>query len=215
MDKLKKLIILLSDIRLIRTLLSYRFNGYFYESGWFDAHKNKSSVDTQGKPIPWCTYSFNDFIDGRLENSFDILEFGSGNGTLYYAKKANKVKAIENNKDWFGKVKKSMPDNVELIYKECVPNGEYSKICSLSNDKFDLIIVDGRDRVNCVKNSYKFLKDDGVLILDDSEREKYSEAFELLISEGFKNIGFTGISPGNFYNKMTTIFYRDNNCISL
>ena len=206
---------LIKDYRLLRSLISFRNNGYLTELGWFEAFKSKSAIDCQGLPIPWCTYGFNDFIDDRLHNSFDVLEFGSGNGTLYYAKKVNRIIAIEHDKVWFDKIKQSMPVNVELIFKDCVEDGEYSKYASVNKGKYHLIIVDGQDRVNCAKNSYRYLCDNGVLILDDSEREEYAEIFTTLTMAGFKNLGFTGISPGCFYKKMTTIFYRDNNCVGL
>ena len=42
----------------------------------------------------------------------------------------------------------------------------------------DVIAVDGRDRVNCVKHAMPKLKPGGVLVLDDSHRPRYREAFE-------------------------------------
>lgn len=215
MEKLNKLIKLIKEYRVLRALLSYRYNGYLAELGWFVAYKTKTAINSQGRPIPWCTYGFNDFIDERLQDHFDVLEFGSGNGTLYYATKVNKIKAIEHDKVWFDKIKKNMPSNVDLVFKDYVKDGEYSKYCSETDDRYHILIVDGRDRVNCAKKSYQYLCEDGILVLDDSEREEYSEVYDVLAQEGFKNIGFTGISPGCFYNKMTTIFYRDNNCVGL
>jgi hypothetical protein len=52
----------------------------------------------------------------------------------------------------------------------------------------------------------------GVLVLDDSEREEYRPGLEALQRAGFKSIAFWGISPGEFYNKSTTVFYRPDNC---
>ena len=83
------------------------------------------------------------------------------------------------------------------------------------NEKFHLIIVDGRDRVNCCLQAVNALTDDGVIILDDSEREFYSPAIEFLKSNGFKELSFSGISPGLFYKKSTSIFYKAQNCLEI
>lgn len=96
-----------------------------------------------------------------------------------------------------------------------VYNGNYSKFSSNLNKKFDVIIVDGRDRVNCVKNAIKNLKESGVIVLDDSERESYKEGIDFILSHGFKKIDFCGISPGLFYKKNTTIFYKTVNCLEI
>ena len=82
-------------------------------------------------------------------------------------------------------------------------------------NKFDIIIVDGRDRVNCVKNSIDKLKENGIIILDDSERKEYNEAKEFLFYKGYKKIEFWGIAPGVFYNKCTTVFYKEHNCFGI
>jgi hypothetical protein len=51
--------------------------------------------------------------------------------------------------------------------------------------------------------------------LDDSERDAYDEAVSFLLSNNFKKIDFWGISPGLFYKKSTTIFYKKKNCLDI
>ena len=52
------------------------------------------------------------------------------------------------------------------------------------DEPFDLILVDGRDRVNCFYASCGFLKRGGHVILHDSERPRYSEAKKWAIKLG-------------------------------
>ena len=64
-----------------------------------------------------------------------------------------------------------------LIYHEL----PYYDLCSLFQDEtFDLVIVDGRHRVRCVLGSKNLVKPGGVLMLDDSQRHYYQEAFNVL-----------------------------------
>jgi len=82
-------------------------------------------------------------------------------------------------------------------------------------EKFDILIVDGRDRVNCCKQAINAVSDNGVIVLDDSEREFYQEGIVFLKKAGYKELSFSGISPGLFYRKSTSVFYRADNCLDI
>ena len=56
---------------------------------------------------------------------------------------------------------------------------------------------------------------DGELVLDDSERPEYEEARVFLKQKGFKELSFSGISPGLFYLKATSVFYKAENCLDI
>ena len=81
--------------------------------------------------------------------------------------------------------------------------------------KFSIIIVDGRDRVNCIRNSTSSISQDGGLILDYSAREEYQNGVIHLKQLGYNELDFWGIAPGIFYKKCTSIFYKDNNCLGI
>jgi hypothetical protein len=199
----------------VKALLSFGIKGYLSEIGWFKSFDSKSPVDAHSEPIPWVTYSFIDFIADRIRKEHIIFEFGSGNSTFYYAKRALKVVSVEHDKSWFDKISASKPSNSEMIFCELKTAGDYCKMPVSMGQKFDIIIVDGRDRVNCCYQSLAALNENGVLVLDDSEREKYSDAIVFLKGKGFKELSFSGISPGLFYRKSTSVFYKANNCLGI
>jgi len=213
--KIKKVINIVSQPKLFKQLLSMETSGYLYEIGWIEAFSKQSPIDKEGNPLPWVTYSFIDFIAGRLNETIDIFEYGSGNSTLWYAKKVNSVTSVEHDKQWFEKIKNSMPSNVSIFYEELVYGGKYSKFAESLKNEIDIVIVDGRDRVNCLKNSINVINQNGVIVLDDSERDSYKDGVNFLIENNYKKIDFWGISPGLFYKKCTTIFYKDNNCLGI
>ncbi|PWJ40824.1 class I SAM-dependent methyltransferase [Sediminitomix flava] len=187
---------------------------FFSEIGWLKAYDQKIPVDNNNNPLPWVTYSFIDFVTPRLDKRFNIFEYGSGYSTLYYSKYVNKVYSVEHDKEWYEGVKDQMRDNVELHY---VPLSEGEKYVSKSSQEepFQLVIVDGRRRNLCLEHALEVITEDGVIVLDDSERDKYKKGKDLLIEKGFKEITFTGIAPGMFLNKSTTIFYRNQNCLNI
>lgn len=215
MSTVKALFALLGKPRILKSLLSFHSKGYLADIGWFNAFESRQSVDQNGSPIPWVTYSFIDFIKDRITNSHSIFEYGSGNSTKFYADRAKYVKSVEHDKTWFERIKGTNPSNAEILYCALNTNGAYSRMSVNSDICFDIIIVDGRDRVNCCKQAVEALTDHGVIVLDDSERESYAEAIGFLKERGFRQLVFSGISPGLFYYKSTSIFYKTNNCLGI
>lgn len=213
--KLKKFFFLLFKPKVLKILLSTYYHGYLKEVGWFNSFELGMPVDANNNPLPWCSYPYINFIESRLSDYMEIFEFGSGNSTLYYAKRVKRVVTEEHDLIWYEKMKSIIPDNVELFCKKLDYGGEYSTFIQSLGKKFHMIIIDGRDRVNCIKNSIECLVEDGVIVLDDSERQEYKEGVDFLIIHGFKRIDLEGISPGFFYKKCTTIFYREKNCLGI
>lgn len=213
--KVKKIIKLIKNFRLLKMLMSMNESGYLSEIGWINSFNINMPIDHNFKPLPWVTYSFIDFISERLTKDMYIFEYGSGNSTLWYAKKVNFVTSVEHDIHWFNKIKNTMPSNVDINYEELVYGEKYSNFSNNMDKKYDIIIVDGRDRINCIKNSLNNLKDNGIIVLDDSERMSYRDGINILLENNFKKIDFWGISPGLFYKKNTTIFYKTNNCLGI
>lgn len=217
MSTFSSLIKVLTNPSHLRALLSFDKKGYLADIGWFKAFDTKSPVDGDGNPIPWVTYSFIDFIKTRLTKQHTVFEFGSGNSTYFYSKYAGEVVSVEHDKEWYNKIDSSAakPDNSELIYCELIRGGDYCRMPLKLNKKFDIIIVDGRDRVNCCKQGISALTSNGVMVLDDSEREDYKKGVDFLLSQGFKHLLLSGISPGLFYRKSTSVFYKADNCLDI
>jgi hypothetical protein len=205
---------LLNPLKL-KKVLSFGTKGYLADIGWFNSFETKMPVGGSGEPIPWVTYSFIDFVKERINSSQTIFEFGSGNSTLFYAKRAGKVVSVEHDKNWFDMIYAGKPSNSELIFCELEDDGKYCRMAGSFDEKFQIIIVDGRDRSNCCKQSLSALAADGVLILDDSERPQYQDAIRHMKELGYKELPFTGIAPGSFIYKSTSVFYKTDNCLSI
>ncbi|MFN8257511.1 MAG: hypothetical protein U0W24_17585 [Bacteroidales bacterium] len=193
--------------------LSYK--GILDELGWLKSFYKKQSIDRDGNPIPWCTYSFIYFISGKLNKTMNVFEFGSGNSTIWYASRVNSIIAVEHNKNWINLIQPKLPANAKLVFKELEYDGQYCRTSGNDGIKYDIIIIDGRDRNNCVINSIHNLKDNGVIILDNSQRKTYQISFEFLVEKNFKFIDFYGLCPGVAQLSRTTVFYREANCLNI
>lgn len=189
---------------------------YLYETGWLNSIKTDLSISKDGNSLPWYTYPIIQFLEERIEPNMDVFEFGPGRSTLYYSSRVNSVTSVEHDSEWFDKlVRLNLPKNVNLIYQELEYDGEYCRMANESGQKFDIIAVDGRDRVNCMKNAVDALKDDGVIIVDNAHRKEYEEGFDFLQNRGFKKISFVGLSSVITWAGNTTVFYRQKNCLNI
>jgi hypothetical protein len=74
---------------------------------------------------------------------------------------------------------------------------------------FDVIVVDGMNRCISGLLALKKIKDDGIIIVDNSDRPMYSPLKDLLQNSGFQEIPFSGVGPLNQYTWTTSIFIRD------
>ena len=172
-------------------------------------------MDKNGNPLPWLTYPCIEFIMPKLKKEFIMFEYGGGNSTFFFSKYVKKIFTVEHEKEWHKGLKSKCRNNVILMHEKLIYGGEYSKTAVKTGKKFDIISIDGRDRVNCIKNALSALKDEGIIVLDDSERKKYKGGVDFLKNRGFRSIDFGGFSPGLFYRKCTSIFYRDKNCLEI
>jgi len=198
-----------------KALLEFAHRGYLYDIGWTNSVNTGSIVDKNNNPLPWVSYPFIHFIGQRLNKKIKLFEFGSGNSTLYYAAKVASVTSVEHNAAWYEKIEANIPANVQLFFCDLQPGGEYCRFALKQRSKYDIIVVDGRDRVNCCLNGLGALKENGIVVLDDSEREKYAAAHTFMQQNGFKQIDFWGTAPAVDYLKCTTIFYREGNCLGI
>lgn len=200
---------------LVRRLISYLYKGYFLEMGWLRSFIEKRPVDRQGQPVPWLTYPMIEFLEERLTQEMDVFEYGGGHSTLYLATRVKSITTVEHNREWFDHLQSKILENCNLIYCELEYGGDYSRAATNTGELYDVVFVDGRDRVNCATEAALALGDSGVLIFDDFEREKYQDAAIKLKEKGYKQLNFWGFKPGFFDRSNSALFYRDDNVLGL
>jgi hypothetical protein len=213
--KFLRVVKLMTEPKVIHALISIRYSGYLKENGWFESLKCSIPIGEKGEPLPWVVYPFIDFIGPKLKPEFKLFEYGSGSSTLFYAHYVKNVVAVEHDKKWYDRMIGKLPTNTKLLYKKLERGGGYCKTSEQLGEVYDIVIVDGRDRVNCLRHATNALKQNGVIVLDDSEREEYLEGVTFIKNKGFKQLDFWGMAPGLTYKKCTSLFYKSNNCLDI
>lgn len=194
---------------------AYLSRGYLDSVGWLESFRRRIPVDRKGAPLPWFTYASILFLEPRILPAMSVFEYGCGCSTLWWASRVATVFSCEHEKEWFDKIKPLLPPSVSLRQVDLVRGGEYCRVVADYTDAFDIIVIDGRDRVNCCRNSLGALKPGGAIIWDNSDRPDYREGYDFLRDKGFKRLDFGGMGPINPDAWCTSVFYRPKNCLGI
>lgn len=213
--------------RMIFGLLLDR-SSYLHVSGWLRSVRQMQAVDTSNSAIPWLSYPFIEFIGPRLTKDMHVYEFGSGNSTRWFANQVGFIKSIEHTPDWYNLLKDKLPDNALLVHEPIDSTLSYHSMAFMSIDdattysteikrsgeSYDLIIVDGVNRNNCIVNAIDCAKKNGVIIVDNLEySHEMQDGLNLLSEKGYRRLEFWGLSPIVYTKTCTALFYRPDNCL--
>ena len=191
-------------------------HGYLKKSGWLKSVTTAKSVDANGSPIPWFTFASLRFLESKLTNDLEVFEYGSGNSTIWLSERVGSLVSVEHDKLWFEEIKDTVGalKNSKHIFRSLSSN-EYADSILEVPFSYDVVIIDGRDRIKCCENALTSLKENGVIIWDNSDRIKHQQAYDLLAKSGFRRIDFWGIGPIGINEWCTSIFYRSANCFNI
>ena len=171
----------------------------------FDARKENPST------IPWLTYDAINYLNSLITKDMDIFEYGCGNSTIFYAQRCKSVVAVEHHLKWSDLLKeksKNLP--CEIIYMEIPKNKKdrkakhkeaYSAVIN-NYGSFDMIIVDGLFRNDCIAKALYKIKPGGHIIVDNSDRNYSGQT----LLDKYEKLEFFGAGPHNNYKWKTTIW---------
>ena len=130
-----------------------------------------------------------DYIKSILKPDFTVLEWGAGGSTFTFPSLVKEYYSIEHDQKWYEKIKSQVADNVILHfvtpnkpYRGNMVKGEdgtyaqfkdYVDVVHKIGKKFDLILIDGRARVDCAKACLPYLKEGGLVLIHDFQRPWY------------------------------------------
>ena len=196
----------------VAAAISLRHRGALNEDGWFRSVREHAAVDAAGEPIPWISYPALHFIAKRIRPEMEVFEFGSGYSTLWWARRVKGLVACESDAQWHAHVRMLAPANVELVL---AATEEYPSVSARSPGRFDVVVLDGGDRVRCAESAVSALSPGGVILWDDTDRPEYQPGFDFLGAKGFAQIEFVGMGPILNMAKATSIFYRPQNVLAI
>lgn len=167
---------------------------------------------------PWLTDTANAFLANLLWTGADlkILEFGMGSSTLFFSRapSVQHLVSVEHDHTYaFKSMKEQQKSFLTTIkYDVHIMGRPYHSICKKFDDNyFDIVLVDGRDRVKCIEQAISKIKPGGILILDNSEREYYQPGILLMknwVQMSFGQDGPTQYGFDGYPGWITTLFFK-------
>lgn len=166
--------------------------------------QNRFRRDRLELGMPWLTTSAVLYLENSVKPGMRVFEYGSGASTVFFAKKGTKIYSVDHDEMWHEKIsnylKRKNLSTANLILRKPVKNKEQVEITSQKDlrfsgydysdyvnsileteiNDFDIILIDGRARVQSLEKSLSKLKKGGLLIFDNADREEYLEGLEAL-----------------------------------
>ncbi|MBM9606615.1 hypothetical protein [Desulfopila inferna] len=190
--------------------------GYLLKSGWLRSMAESQAVDADGHPIPWITYPALDFLADRIRPFMTVFEYGSGNSTFWWSERVKRLISCEHDKEWYAEFRSKMPADITYLLRRAKGGSrEYAMEITTYGSIFDVVVIDGRDRVDCAKNSVSALRPNGVIVWDNSDRDEYRDGYDFLHKAAFKRLDFWGMGALATRRWCTSIFYRTENCLDI
>lgn len=186
-------------IRALRAIIGILRHGY----GHLQSARRHCPVDKQGRPLPWFTYPAIEFLSQFDFSQNTVFEFGAGNSTLYWGTRASKVVSVESDGLWYKHLCAQIPASVRLVYAPD-PSGYVGEIDN-HPEGFDVIVVDGIERLACARAAPARLREGGLIILDNADWHPGCAA--VLREAGLLQVDMTGFGPVNGYTWTTSFFF--------
>lgn len=140
-----------------------------------------------------------EFLKGIIRPDWKVFEWGSGQSTVFFARRVAEMVSVEHHPDWMRQISDLLSaDSLEIqyLFRASIPDigkrdasdplsyrcdegdtadwkGYVSAIEAYPNLYFDLVFVDGGARLSCMWHAIPKVAPGGYILLDDSERPWY------------------------------------------
>lgn len=176
--------------------------------------------------VPWWTYDSIAYLEQYVKNldyPIHAFEYGSGASTLWLSKRCQSVISVEHDPKWYSELNAYVKNNGNLTlllkpyqpttlseesnsYQSIkVPQVDFRKYVESIQSNYrlyDIIVIDGRCRNACLKAAIEKLNPQGIIIFDNSNRQRYQAS---LNQDNIQVKRFKGRVPGSPFASETAI----------
>lgn len=169
--------------------------------------KERSCLDRMGQAIPWYTYPAIEYLSHIDFAQLSILEYGSGNSSLWWLQRCRELISIENDPEWYKTIQSLARTGRNFCYILETTEEAYVQQERLST--VNIVIIDGVYRSKCADALIAACRDKScevvMLIFDNSDW--YPNSIRRLHDElDWVQVDFHGFGPINSYTWTTSIF---------
>lgn len=174
--------------------------------------------------VPWWTYRAGAAVDAWLRarpQSVRAFEYGAGASTFWLARRVAEVHSVEHDRAFAASLAPALDayPAARLHIVPAVPAAQpvvrsakdgnrgldFANYVAAIGDvpgDFDLIVIDGRARAACLAAALARLRDDGLVVFDNSLRWRYRAAIR---TSGLSERRYFGLTPTLPYPEQTSL----------
>ena len=181
---------------------------------WLHARlRNRSPLELG---LPWLSWPCVDYLRRHIRPEMRVFEWGGGGSTIFFAEAGCRVVTVEPNAHWRDLISArltagghaSARTEIRPIQASENGDGPTSAYVNAVHDggPWDLILIDGAFRLDCLRAAKDALSPGGVLLFDNADFEEFYEAPRLVPE--FQRIGLRGLGVGSRRWVTRTDLYR-------
>jgi hypothetical protein len=155
--------------------------------------------------LPWFTFPATRFLARVIAPGWSVFEWGSGASTLYFARRGCRVISVEHDAAWAKRMASALEpyDGVQVLPYASGDADYVRAVAGGPVEGFDLAVVDGVRRPECLRAAMSRVRSGGLLLVDDSEREENREPATALSPDLWQALHFPGPKPSNVWPVFT------------
>ena len=173
------------------TFLSHKLRTDY---GFMESARNEVPVDKNGDIMPLYTYPCYEWINSIDWSGANVFEYGCGYSSKFWNRMGANCYGVESSSEWIS--------NDNIIHEQNMQ--EYASSIYKIDKSFDVIIIDGATRYDCVLPAVEKLRHDGIIILDNSDWHRNTK--ELLDEQDYIPIHFHGFKPIHVDTETTSCY---------
>lgn len=172
--------------------------------GYVHTKNSQKPVSANNEPLPWFTYPAIEYLAQFDLSNKSIFEWGSGNSSLFFAKRCKQITSIESDNEWYKYISSKSLSNQKILLRE---EARFAETIDEFSSEFDLIIIDSLRRYECALKSISHLNEGGLIILDNSDWHSKTSKF-LREDCDLIEVDMHGFGPINAYSWTTSLYMR-------
>lgn len=155
--------------------------------------------------LPWWNVSATRVVEEHLASrpGARVFEYGAGASTAWLSRRADTVISVEHHPEWHNRLMIEGFPNAN-IWLRALDDGAYVGAIDEAGGYFDLIVIDGRRRVECLQRAVSHLKSGGIVLFDNSGRHRYRPGIESCGLKEHRYFGRTYCLP---YPDFSSVLY--------
>ena len=179
----------------------------------------QQSAATMSLRSPWWPYNAIDWMAATLPPTAHVFEYGGGGSTLWLEDRGAAVTVAEHDRQWYEQLSGVLKPGTRLLFRPSLASGTITSVVSPGyfdayvaaidsepDSSLDLVVIDGRARVESARHAMPKVKPGGLLLFDDTDRARYEPAIEMLST--WERRVFAGLKAGQRHPAQTSVWKR-------